>query len=142
MIKKQLRKRKDCFLGFHTDFHANPSDGMVIGATLSEADIRELCESVNPDYIQIDCKGHPGWASYPSDLGNAMPQFACDTLKAWRKVTYEYDIPLYMHYSGLYDMKYCKDNPEEAIMKADGTRSGDFVRLDSRYVDELFIPQV
>lgn len=139
---KKLRRRKECFLGFHTDFHAKPQDGVVIGATLDEKDIREICETIKPDYIQIDCKGHPGWTSYPSKLGNAMPEFIGDPLEVWRRITLEYDIPLYMHYSGVYDIKYCKEHPEEAVMNADGTYSEEYVRLDGKYVDELLIPQV
>lgn len=136
-----MRKRNECFFGLHSDFHAKPEEGLVIGATLSEADIREICESIKPDFIQIDCKGHPGYASYPSKLGNAMPSFACDPLKVWRQVTKEYGIPLYMHFSGVYDIKYCAEHPEDRTIKADGSPMN-VVRMDGKYLDEYFIPQV
>ena len=136
-----MKKRRECFYGLHSDFHAVPAKGIVIGATLREADIRELCETLRPDFIQIDCKGHPGNTSYPSKLGNAMPEFACDPLKIWRRVTREYGVSLYMHYSGVYDKRYCEEHPEARVLRADGTYS-DFVRFDSRYADELMIPQI
>ena len=60
-----MKKRKDCFFGLHFDFHAQPKYGTQ-GVNLKEEDIRELCRIIKPDFIQIDCKGHPGWASYPS----------------------------------------------------------------------------
>lgn len=136
-----MKKRKDSFFGLHFDFHANPKDGLQ-GATLEESDIRTICRELKPDFIQIDCKGHPGWTSYPSKLGNAMPEFKLDTLALWRKVTREEDVALYMHYSGVYDRKYCADHPEENVMWADGSFAEGATRLDGKYVDDLMIPQL
>ena len=135
------KRRSECFLGMHSDFHAKPEDGLVIGATLCEADIREICESYKPDFIQIDCKGHPGYTSYPTALGNGMPHFACDPLEVWRRVTKEHGISLYMHFSGVYDIKYCTEHPEDRVINADGSPTN-FVRLDGKYLDEYFIPQI
>jgi len=134
-------RRSDCFFGLHNDFHAKPAENLVVGKTLKEQDIREICESIKPDYIQIDCKGHPGWASYPTALNNAMPQFQGDPLMLWRKVTAEYGIGLYLHYSGVYDVKYCAEHPDERTLNAAG-KYIDSVRLDSKYWDEFFIPQI
>lgn len=136
-----IKKRSDCFFGLHNDFHAIPMDDLVVGETLREEDIREICETIQPEFIQVDCKGHPGWASYPTALGNAMPAFKDDPLMLWRKVTAEYGIGLYVHYSGVYDVKYCNEHPEQRILKASG-KYGDSVRLDSKYWDEFFIPQI
>ena len=83
-----MKKRRDSFFGLHFDYHAMPKFGLQ-GKTLKEEDIREICRTFQPDFIQIDCKGHPGWTSYPSKLGNAMPEFALDTLELWRRVTKE-----------------------------------------------------
>ena len=82
----QRKLRKDSFFGLHFDFHAHPErcKGHILGENLKEEDIRTICREVNPDFIQIDCKGHPGYASYPSKLGNAMPHFAKDTLAVWQ----------------------------------------------------------
>ena len=136
-----MKKRKDSFLGLHFDYHAQPKYG-VQGIHLREEDIRDICRLLKPDFIQIDCKGHPGWASYPSKLGNAMPEFAQDTLALWRRVTREEDVALYMHYSGVYDIKYCSEHPNETVRKADGTFSRGTTRTDGKYVDELLIPQL
>jgi len=131
--------------GLHFDFHAGPAPSnaveVAIGATLKEADIAEICDALKPDFLQIDCKGHPGWTSYPSKCGNAMPKFAGDPLRTWRKVTSAKGVPLYMHYSGIYDVRYCRHNPSEAVVDAEGRRT-DSAKPDGRYADELLIPQL
>ena len=136
-----MKKRKDSFWGLHFDFHANPKD-LGQGKTLTEEDIREICTLLKPDFIQIDSKGHPGWTSFPSKLGNAVPDFEKDTLALWRKVTAECGVALYMHYSGVYDRKYASENPDEAIMCPDGTRHAEATRPNGKYVDDLLIPQL
>ncbi|MBR4235189.1 MAG: hypothetical protein IKR85_03910 [Clostridia bacterium] len=139
-----MKRRKDSAFGLHFDFHARPYEGMPsIGETLREEDIREICTLLKPDLIQIDCKGHPGWASYPTSLGNAMPGMTQDTLALWRRVTKEEGVALYMHYSGVFDTKYTDEHPDEAIMKADGTRKSGITRTYSlKYANELLIPQL
>ena len=131
-------------LGLHFDFHARPFEGMPgIGENLKEEDIREICSTLRPDFIQIDCKGHPGWTSYPSKIGNAMPLFLFDTLKLWRRVTKEEGVKLFMHYSGVLDSRFCRNHPDLAVMHADGTRDADVTRtFGLRYADELLIPQL
>ena len=136
-----MKQRKDSFFGLHFDFHAQPKYG-IQGVTLKEEDIREICTLYRPDFIQIDCKGHPGWASYPSKVGNAMPEFAQDTLALWRRVTREEGVALYMHYSGVFDIKYCQEHPEENVMLADGSFLLGATRPNGKYVDELMIPQM
>lgn len=141
-MARNTKKRRDCFLGLHSDFHAHIRDKDIpIGATLNESEICEICEILKPDFIQIACKGHPGYTSYPTSFSNAFPNIEADLLEIWRRVTKKYGISLYMHYSGVYDIKYCNENPEEAVLNADGTRNTS-VRLDSKYFDDFFIPQL
>ncbi len=138
-----MKRRSESFFGLHFDFHATPESTQVpVGAMLREEDIREICRNVRPDFIQIDCKGHPGWASYPTACGNAMPAFAGDPLALWRKVTAEEGVALYMHYSGVWDSKYCAEHPEECVVNADGSRSSTSTRTMGKYVDNLLIPQL
>lgn len=139
-------KRKDSFFGLHFDFHASPKKcgDLFLGATLKEEDIRKICQEIKPDFVQIDCKGHPGYASYPTKCGNAMPQFAQDTLALWRKVTAEEGVALYLHYSGVRDLRYVRnDYPEEAAMRIDGSyMDEDICPIRSKYLDRLMIPQL
>lgn len=134
-----MKKRKESFWGLHFDFHAQPTDKIQ---GLNEDDIREICHYLKPDFIQIDCKGHPGWTSYASELGNAVPNYDKDTLALWRKVTREEEVALYMHYSGVYERKYCAENPDERVLMGNGTRHSGSVRLNGSYVDGLLIPQL
>lgn len=141
-----IKKRNESFFGLHFDFHAQPEDtnGMKIGENLKEEDIRAICQEVKPDFIQIDCKGHPGYTSYPSKLGNAMPEFAFDTLALWRKVTAEEGVALYLHYSGIRDYKYLRDGRlDEGAMQIDGSYlDEDVCPFRSKYLENLMIPQL
>ncbi len=137
-----MKRRADSAFGLHFDFHANPATGAVVGATLKEEDIREICREIRPDFIQVDCKGHPGWASYPTELENPMPRFAMDTLALWRRVTKEEGVALYLHYSGVIDRRFCEHHPGEAIMNPPGTRSDAVTRVAGHYADMLLIPQL
>ncbi len=145
-----MKRRSDSYFGLHFDFHASPEKcTSPIGSTLKEEDIREICRLLKPDFLQIDCKGHAGWASYPTECGNAMPNIEGDPLALWRRVTKEEDVALYLHYSGVIDQQYCRKNPDEVIMRADGTRINDgradavsgCTRPNGKYVDDLLIPQ-
>ncbi len=138
------KKRSESCFGLHFDFHATPEriGDAAVGGTLREEDIREICRLLHPDFVQIDCKGHPGWASYPTACGNAMPLFEGDPLALWRRVTREEGVALYLHYSGVIDEKYCASHPDQCVVAADGTRSDKVTRTAGRYVDELLIPQL
>ena len=136
-----MKKRKESFWGLHFDFHAKPTD-VSIGKALKEEEIREICRELKPDFIQIDCKGHPGYTSYPSSLGNSVPNMEKDTLALWRRVTKEEGVSLYMHYSGVYDVKYCDEHPNERALMADGRYHNGSTRLIGTYCDELLIPQL
>ena len=137
-----MKRRKDSFFGLHFDFHADPKNSVTVGSMLKEEDIREICRKVRPDFIQIDCKGHPGWTSYPSKLKNAMPSFEGDPLKLWRRVTKEENVALYMHYSGIYDIKYASEHEDSSAVDATGKVRDGFNRDFDRYADELLIPQI
>ncbi|MEZ4900452.1 MAG: hypothetical protein R2822_01095 [Spirosomataceae bacterium] len=67
-------RRSDSFVGLHFDFHAGMSD-THIGQTVTEAMIDSLLSQVKPDFIQIDCKGHPGVSSYPTKIGHKPVHF-------------------------------------------------------------------
>ena len=138
------KKRRDSYLGLHFDFHAEPQKCQkhILGDNLHEEDIRVICRELRPDFIQIDCKGHPGFTSYPSRLGNAMPAFSQDPMALWRRVTAEEGVALYAHYSGVEDIKYVRENPAEAVKMADGTFSTLATSTFGHYDERLLIPQL
>lgn len=134
-------RRADSFFGIHYDFHCRTAD-RDIGRRVSPAMVRRIIDQLKPDYIQIDCKGHPGVCSYPTRLGNAATSFARDPLKIWRKVTAQRGVALYMHYSGVWDSLAVQQHPAWAARGADGKRGDRATSVFSPYVDQLMIPQL
>jgi hypothetical protein len=134
-------KRTNSFLGVHFDFHAGP-DGMEVGKNTTPEMVNAILEQVKPDYIQIDCKGHPGYSSYPTKVGNPVPGFVGDPLRVWREVTAARGVSLYMHYSGVWDSRAIELHPDWAVRNADGSTNKNATSVFGPYVDQLLIPQL
>ncbi len=133
--------RKDAFFGLHFDLHPNRSD-TLLGADVSEENIAALLVRVRPDYVQYDCKGHPGYAGYPTRIGWPTPGIVRDSLAVWRKVTKQRGIGLFIHYSGVWDSKAIEEHPDWARLDAQGRRDPNATSVFGPYVDELLIPQL
>ncbi len=134
-------KRADSFLGIHFDFHAG-KDCTEIGKNTTREMIENVIDLVHPDYIQIDCKGHPGLSSYPTKVGNPAPGFVGDPLRLWRQVTAEHGVSLYMHYSGVWDSESIRLHPDWGAVNADGKTNTNATSFFSPYADQLLIPQL
>ena len=113
----------------------------AVGKRVTAAMVNRLIDKVQPDFIQIDCKGHPGIASYPTGVGTPAEGFVRDPLKVWRAATARRGVSLYMHYSGVVDDTAVRKHPE---WRAAGRgANGDRMRstsVFSPYVDEIMIP--
>ena len=133
-------KRADSFLGVHFDFHAGPECN-EIGKNTTRAMVEAIIDQVKPDYLQTDCKGHPGLSSYPTKVGNPAPGFVGDPLKIWRQVTAERGVALYMHYSGVWDGVAVKEHPDWARVNSEGRADDHLTSTFGPYVDKLLIPQ-
>ncbi len=134
-------KRADAFLGIHFDFHAG-DDCDLVGARTTRQMVERVIDKIQPDYIQIDCKGHRGYSSYPTKVGNPAPGFVGDPLRVWRDVTRQRGITLFMHYSGVWDDRAIDVHPQWAAIKADGKPHGRATSVFGPYVDRLMIPQL
>lgn len=134
-------KRADAFLGIHFDFHAG-EDCDRVGARTTPEMVERVIDKVKPDYIQIDCKGHRGYSSYPTQVGNPAPGFVGDPLRIWRDVTRKRGVPLFMHYSGVWDYKAVADHPEWAALNGDGKPNDRATSVFGPYADTLMIPQL
>lgn len=134
-------KRSESFLGIHFDFHAREDD-VDIGKTTTQEMVQSVIDTVQPDYIQCDCKGHKGYSSYPTVVGNPAPNIYKDTLKIWREVTAKSNVSLYMHYSGVWDTEAIKHNPSWARINENGEIDKNNTSTFGLYVDELMIPQL
>jgi hypothetical protein len=139
-LPKRL-KRSESFLGIHFDFHAGP-DCKEIGKNTTPAMIENIINRVHPDYLQIDCKGHPGLSSYPTKVGHQAPGFVGDPLRVWRDVTARHGVALYMHYSGVWDSEAIRQHPTWAVVNADGKTNGNANSFFGPYADQLLIPQL
>jgi hypothetical protein len=134
-------KRADSFFGVHFDLHA--SEGITdAGKTLTAEMIDTFLIKVRPDFIQIDCKGHPGISSYPTKVGFHVKGFEKDPLKLFREVTEKENVALYMHFSGVWDGKVVKEHPDWSIVKENGERSTQKTSFFSPYLDTYMIPQL
>lgn len=136
------KRREDSFLGIHFDFHARP-DNEPVGGTVTPKMIEDIIRQVQPDYIQCDCKGHPGIASYPTRVGTPCPTFVKDQLRIWRDVTARHGVALYMHYSGVIDREVAKRHPNWMARDAEGKiADNSATSVFGPYVDKLMIPML
>jgi hypothetical protein len=134
-------RRADCFFGIHFDLHAS-EDITDAGKTLTVEMVDTFLTKVKPDFIQVDCKGHPGISSYPTKVGNHVKGFAKDPLKIWREATEKNNVGLFMHYSGVWDGKVAVTHPDWAVVKSSGERSKQKMSFFSPYLDRILIPQL
>ena len=134
-------KRADCFFGIHFDLHAS-EDITDAGKTLTAEMIDTFLLKVRPDFIQIDCKGHPGISSYPTQVGYHVKGFEKDPLKLWREITEKDNVALFMHFSGVIDYKVVNEHPDWAIIKENGEPSKEKTSFFSPYLDTYMIPQL
>ena len=134
-------KRADSFLGMHFDFHADHTCNEIGKRTTPEM-VEHIIDLVRPDYLQIDCKGHAGFSSYPTKVGNPAPGIIGDPLRIWREVTARRGVSLYMHYSGVWDSEAIIRNPSWGALNADGKINGRATSFFSPYADLLLIPQL
>jgi len=140
LTPKTLR-RADSFFGLHFDFHATINDNKI-GKTFTYGMIDSLLTLVKPDFIQVDCKGHPGISSYPTKVGNPAPGFIKDPYKIWREVTRKYGVALFVHYSGIIDSEAIEKHPDWAIVNANGQLSKGKTSVRGPYTERLLIPQL
>src|SRR5690606_32850088 len=106
--------------------------------------VEKIIRLTRCDYIQHDCKGHPGIAGYPdSTAGVSPPALRKDALRIYRDVTRRRGVRLYMHFSGVSDKQAVAEHPD---WKAQGPEPK-IEQLGSTstfgpYVHERMIPQM
>lgn len=131
----------DAFFGLHYDLHPGATD-TELGRETTYEHIREMLEIVRPDFVQYDCKGHPGYTGYPTEVGSASPGIVNDALAVWREVTRDMGIPLSVHYSGVWDSRAIELNPDWARQEPKGRKDTNYTCRLSAYDAELMIPQL
>lgn len=134
-------RRSEAFFGLHFDLHPSDSD-TALGADVIEDMVGRLLRRVKPDYVQYDCKGHAGWAGYPTSVGWAAPGIKADSLAVWRKMTRQAGAGLFIHYSGVWDNQAIAHHPEWARIDAQGKPDPNNTSVFGGYKDGLLIPQL
>ncbi|MCX8064378.1 MAG: beta-galactosidase trimerization domain-containing protein [Candidatus Hydrogenedentes bacterium] len=129
------------FFGIHFDLHPNAKD-TELGKETNPEQIRDFLLKVKPDFVQYDCKGHPGYTGYPTKIGSPSPGIVQDALRIWRDVTKELGIPLSIHYSGVWDSRAIELNPDWGRKKSDGSIDPNNTCRTSDYDTQLMIPQL
>jgi hypothetical protein len=136
---------KKFYFGLHYDLHAGEKD-TELGARCGEKELGPMLKLMAPDFVQTDCKGHPGYTSWFSKVPDALMQ--------WRKVTRKLGMPLHCHYSGIWDAAAGQKHPEWAVQTHDGQRAGapfgpntgkptgEKMCPRSGYLETLMIPQL
>ena len=140
--------------GLHYDLHAG-ADDTELGTRCSEAELVPALQMIGADFVQTDCKGHPGYTSWFSKVAGASvpPGLTHDALMQWREATRKLGLPLHCHYSGIWDIAAGVKHPEWAVVGPDGEGGGapfgqnagaatkEIMCPRSAYRDELLIPQ-
>jgi hypothetical protein len=129
------------FFGIHYDLHANAKD-TELGRELTPEHLRDRLMRTRPDWVQTDCKGHPGYTSWPTKVGSTSPGVVKDSLRIYRDVTRELGIRLGVHYSGVIDERAIELHPEWAQVDAEGKRSKNVTCRLHGYDEQLMIPQM
>lgn len=129
------------FFGLHYDLHPNAGD-TELGAAATVEHVREELGRVRPDWVQYDCKGHPGYAGYPTRVGTPAPGIVGDALKVWAQVAHDMGIPIAVHYSGTWDDVAASTHPDWARVGPDGRPYGGTICHRSPYVERLMLPML
>jgi len=132
---------ENAFFGLHYDLHPH-ADDTELGRETTYDHIRAMLEKVGPDFVQYDCKGHPGYTGYPTEVGSPSPGIVDDALAVWRAVTRALGIPLSIHYSGVWDTRAVERHREWARIDEEGNPSPHYTDRMSAYDAELMIPQL
>ncbi|NNV56869.1 alpha-amylase family protein [Limnovirga soli] len=137
----QTLTRANSFVGLHFDFHAG-FQSTHIGQYFSYEAIDSMLSLTKPDYIQVDCKGHPGIASYPTKVGTPAPDIDKDIMLQWRQLTNKHHVALFVHYSGIWDYNAVAQHPGWARVNSDGKPDAYATSVFGPYADSLLIPQL
>lgn len=134
------KTRKDCVYGIHFDSHVLPGESIVKDRHPNF--IPRILDTVRPDFVQIDTKGHHGISSYATKIGTPPKYMEVDFSRIWREETKKRGILLYAHHSSIWEDTVVKDHPDWAVVSEDGQISKQKVSVFSPYVKEILIPQL
>ncbi len=116
---KPIDRYMQTVFNIHFDHHA--SQISPIGRDADAEEIKRILRLSNPGMVQYHSKGHPGYATYKTDLGVPSQNLEKDMMALYRQVCDDLDIPFSIYHSTLFDMEQANRHPEWVRKKADGT---------------------
>lgn len=137
---------KRYYFGLHYDLHASDND-TELGTRCGLDELVPALKLLRPDFVQTDCKGHPGMTSWSTTVpdGTTSPGVVKDALRQWREATRQLKMPLHCHYSGIWDRAASQKHPEWAVVPAPGSdpaKPSEKMCPRGPYLDKLLIPQM
>lgn len=141
--------KESCF-GYHADVHLWEND-LDAGSRALPDELEESLRLVNPDWVQVDSKGHAGFCSWFSKVPEASvaPHLAHDAVAAWREATRRLGLPLVCHHSGFLDLAAARRHPEWLVGLPPGVKREDPLGIwgavmcpRSDYWTQLLVPQL
>jgi len=142
------------YFGLHYDLHANEHD-TELGLRATPDRLVPMLKLMGCEFVQTDCKGHPGYTSWFSKTPTASvsPGVKRDAMKGWRAATRKLGLPLHCHYSGIRDAAAGAKFGEWCIVgkhgeAVGGGRWGNPEPTNERmcprgpYLEKLMIPQM
>jgi hypothetical protein len=144
------------YFGLHYDLHATEKD-TELGLRCRPKELVPMLRLMGADFVQTDCKGHPGYTSWFSKVPSASvpPLLKKDAMKQWREATRQLGLPLHCHYSGIWDQAAGAKHPEWCALDPKGRPAGQTVTGQNSgapagekmcprggYLEGLMIPQM
>jgi hypothetical protein len=129
------------YFGLHFDLHAQKNDPELY-RQLTVDEVESWLKNVRPDWLQCDCKGHPGYCSWPTRLGSSSDGLVTDGLAVHREATRRVGIPLGVHYSGVWDSRAIELHPEWARIDRNQAADPHSTCNRSGYTQEFMIPHL
>ncbi len=132
--------RAGCF-GIHYDLQPDSADPLWDKDVTADM-LRDAWTKIRPDWIQCDCKGSAGLATYPTKVGYPKPGLQNDPLRIHRQVTRELNLPLMVHFVGIWDLAASSHHRDWTRRDASGMADNGKMCVRSPYLRELLIPQM
>ncbi|MCE5260058.1 MAG: hypothetical protein LLG44_13525 [Chloroflexi bacterium] len=135
----------EVYFGLHYDLHANDSD-TVIGAHATPEELIPALRLMSPQWVQTDCKGHPGQTSWYSQAPGATvcQGIVKDALTGWREATRRMGVRLHCHYSGIWDIAAAEKFPDWRVVPnpVEPARQSQKMCPRRGYMEGLLLPQM
>lgn len=147
--KRDFLALESCF-GYHADVHLWEND-LDAGSRALPDELEKSLRLVNPDWVQVDSKGHAGYCSWFSKVpaASVAPHLAHDAVAAWREATNRLGLALVCHHSGFLDVAAAHKHPEWLVGLPPGEKRQDPLGIwaavmcpRSGYWTDLMIPQL